>query len=200
MRKTDLIFALVAGVAVAWFFANLARDIEFLASRPYLNAALFVSLPTLAVLGLWLASWLGRKYLFIFQAAKFLLLGALATLVDWGGFKAFEAILALNFPLANNIYKTLSFVVATFAKYWGNKFWAFEKTEKGGIGKEMLQFYIVTGLGLAVDVGIFSVIVNNIGPQWGIPFKTWETLGVVGAAIVVSIWNFLGYKFIVFKK
>lgn len=200
MKKIDIILALIAGFAVAWFFSGLAKDIKFLASMPSLSLILYILLPILSVLGLWVAWLLGKKFLFIFQVAKFLLLGALATFVDLGVFKLLGLAFVLNVSFANIIYKGASFLVATFAKYWGNKFWAFEKTEKKGMGKEMAQFYIVTALGLAVDVGIFSVVVNNIGPRLEIPAKTWETIGVLIAAVIVSVWNFIGYKFIVFKK
>lgn len=200
MKKIDIILALFTGEAIAWFFNSMARDIEFLASIPYLSLILYISLPIISVLALWIAWLLGKKFIFIFQVAKFLLIGALATLVDLGVFKLMGMVLVLNISFANNIYKTISFIVATFAKYWGNKFWAFKKTEKGGMGKEMVRFYIVTAMGLAVDVGIFSIVANNVGPQFGIPDKTWETLGVLAAAIIVSVWNFIGYKFIVFKS
>ncbi|MDO8424773.1 MAG: GtrA family protein [bacterium] len=200
MKKIDIILALVTGGTLAWFFSGIAKDIKFLASIPSLSLILFVLMPILSVFGLWIAWLLGKKFLFIFQVAKFVLLGAMATLIDLGAFKALGLALALNLSFANNIYKAISFLVATFVKYWGNKFWAFEKMEKKGMGKEMLRFYIVTALGLAVDVGIFSVVVNNIGPQFGIPLKTWETVGVLAAAVIVSVWNFIGYKFIVFKK
>jgi hypothetical protein len=39
-----------------------------------------------------------------------------------------------------------------------------------------------------------------MGPQFSIQTKIWEELSIILAALVAAIWNFLGYKFIVFKK
>lgn len=190
MRKIDFVFAVLGGWGVAWVAA------EFL--KGY-GLVLALGLPIFAIFALWVSFLIGRKLLFVFQVAKFLLIGILATLVDLGIFKLLDSLLP-GLRFGGLIFKGVSFLVATFAKYWGNKFWAFEKNEKTGMGKEITQFYAVTALGLAVDVGIFSVIVNVVGPQFGLPLDTWKTVGVLAAAIVVSVWNFIGYKFIVFRK
>jgi len=180
---------------------------------------LAIGLPILAFIGLWISYLIGKKFLFVFQAAKFLLIGVLATLADLSAFK-FLGVIFLGTAFTNLVFKGASFLTATFAKYWGNKFWAFEKMEKEGMGdevslprslpsssssvktsmvKEITQFFVVTTIGLGINVGIFSLIVNKIGPQFGTPLATWNTIGVLIAAIVVSVWNFLGYKFFVFK-
>jgi putative flippase GtrA len=49
-------------------------------------------------------------------------------------------------------------------------------------------------------VAIASFIVNVIGPQFGISSLIWANIGKIGGIIGAFIWNFLGYKFIVFKK
>jgi len=49
-------------------------------------------------------------------------------------------------------------------------------------------------------VAIASLVVNFIGLQFGISLEVWATVGVVIATFFSMSWNFLGYKFIVFKK
>ncbi len=198
MRKIDIIIALLSGGGVAWLIWGLLKDYGI--EIRFLTLALAIFLPILALFGLWVCYLVGRKFLFVFQAGKFLLIGVLATLVDLGVFKFLGFISGLTVAWALNTFKGISFLVATFAKYWGNKFWAFEKMERRRMGKEISQFYLVTILGLGINVGVFSLIVNTIGPQFGTPLEIWRTFGVIIAALVVAIWNFLGYKFIVFKK
>ncbi len=197
MKKIDIVFAILSGWGVAWLASSLLKDYGIYIK--FLSLILAIGLPILAFIGLWISYLIGKKFLFVFQAAKFLLIGVLATLVDLSAFK-FLGIVFLGTAFTNLVFKGASFLIATFAKYWGNKFWAFEKMEKEGMGKEITQFYVVTAIGLGVDVGIFSLVVNKIGPQFGTPLATWNTIGVLIAAVVVSVWNFLGYKFIVFKK
>ena len=197
MRKIDIIFAILSGLGVAWLASSLLKDFGIYIK--FLSLILAIGLPILALIGLWISYLIGKKFLFVFQVAKFLLIGVLATLVDLSVFKLLGVIF-LGTAFTNLVFKGASFLVATFAKYWGNKFWAFENMEKEGMGKEITQFYVVTAISLGINVGIFSLIVNKIGPQFGTPPATWNTIGILIAAIVVSVWNFLGYKFIVFKK
>lgn len=197
MNKADVIFAILAGEGLAWLASGIVKGYGF--EVKYLSWILAIFLPLLSLFGLWVCYLLGKKFLFIFQVGKFLLIGILATLVDLGVFKLLGLIILSN-GFTQIYFKGTSFLVATFAKYWGNKFWAFEKKEIGGVGKEITQFYIVTLIGMGINVGVFSLVVNSLGPQLGTPQKIWETFGIIFAALVVAVWNFLGYKFIVFKK
>jgi len=43
-------------------------------------------------------------------------------------------------------------------------------------------------------------VVNVIGAPTGIADKTWANIGGLTASIIVLSWNFIGYKFFVFKK
>jgi putative flippase GtrA len=198
MRKIDLIFAILSGEGVAWLFYLLLKGqgIEI----KFLIWILAISLPILALFGLWVCYLIGKKFLFIFQAAKFFLIGILATLVDLGVLNILMSATGIATGYGYSFFKGIAFIVATFAKYWGNKFWAFEKKETTRVGREMLQFYLVTAIGFGINVGVASFIVNFIGPQFGIIPKIWANIGAILAAFVAAIWNFLGYKFIVFKK
>ena len=132
--------------------------------------------------------------------AKFVLIGVLATLLDLGIMNILIWIFGQATGLAFNVFKGISFLGATLAKYFGNKFLAFEKTGTASLTGEFTQFFVVTLVGLAINVGVASLIVNQIGPQLGITPEAWANIGGIGAAIAGSAWNFLGYKFVVFKK
>ncbi len=198
MKRIDIILALITGEAVAWLIFGLIR--EFGLEIRFLSGVLAVFLPILAVISLWICYLIGKKILWVFQAAKFLLIGIWATLIDLGVLNFLMWISGLAGGWAFNVFKGISFSVATFAKYWGNKFWAFEKMEKEGMGREITQFYVVTLVGLAINVGVASLIVNTVGIQFGMPPKIWANIGAIIAALVAAGWNFIGYKFIVFKK
>jgi putative flippase GtrA len=136
----------------------------------------------------------------IFQAAKFLLVGAFATVID---LKLFELLIWVFsfFTLPSSIMiKATSFIIATAIKYWGNKYWAFQKHEKEDIRKEMATFFMITLAGLIIDVSVFYCATKVMGPQLMIPSPVWIKLSVIFAALAAALCNFLGYKFLVFKK
>jgi len=198
MKKIDIVLALVTGEVAAWLFYAILKNLEL--EIKFLWLILVVLLPILTVAGLWVAWYLGKKFLWIFQAAKFLLVGVVATLVDLGVLNLLMLGSGIATGLYFSIFKGVSFIVATCSKYLGDKFWAFEKMEKAGMRKEFGQFFAVTLVGLAINVGIASLVVNLFGSPFGMSEKLWANIGGIIAAFAAGIWNFVGYKFIVFKK
>lgn len=200
MKKIDTIIALIVGEITALYFVNLLKDVG--AKNQIVGSVLWylpVAFPILAVIGLWLAYFIGKKFLFVFQLAKFLLIGAMATIFDLGALGLFIKYTGANAGLNYAIFKGISFIIATIAKYFADKFWAFKKTQTAGMGGEFSKFFLVTIVGLGINVGAASFVVNQIGPQMGITPETWANIGGIAAVFITFLWNFIGYKYIVFK-
>lgn len=198
MKKTDIILAAITGEITAWFFSFLLKDANLKIDN--LEVILAVSFPILSITGIWIAWLLGKKFLWIFQLAKYLLIGVLATIVDLLLLNLLISVSGITAGISYSVFKGISFIIATSSKYAGDKFWAFEKMNKQGIGKEFGQFFIVTLIGFGLNVGTASLVVNAVGPQFGFSEKLWANFGGIMAAFAVMAWNFIGYKFLVFKK
>ena len=183
MTKNDIIFAIICGLSVAWIGVDFFGDYGLI---------LFLIFPALSVLGLWIVELIGRKYLFVHQFGKFGLAGALASVVD---IKVFQLLfLFLPFSLA---CKAISFFIAAIVKYLSDKYWTFQKNEKKNMHIEMLKFFGVVATGSLLNVASFYFF-SKI--KVGLPFKTWQEASIIFAILITAIWNFVGYKFIVFKK
>ena len=117
--------------------------------------------------------------------------------------KIFE-LLVFAFSLVNPVVilitKSVSFIISTLVKFWGNKHWTFQKHEKEDIKKEAVQFFIITLLGTIIDVAVFYYATKVLGSHVALPEASWTKLSVIIAALASAIFNFLGYKFFVFKK
>ncbi|TFG35405.1 MAG: GtrA family protein [Parcubacteria group bacterium] len=206
MKKIDVILALITGEITGWFFYGMLSNMG--ADIPYLKLIGALVFPFLALFCLWICYLLGKKFIFIFQAAKYLLIGILATLVDLGVMNILIMISGIATGIYFSVFKGISFLFATFSKYFGDKFWAFVKMEKQGMKKEFTSFFLVTLIGLGINVGIASFVVNFLGGRDVALFGSQLTLnasmianlGGLDAAVIVAVWNFVGYKFIVFKK
>lgn len=194
MKKTDIVISLIVGEITAWYFiylfGGLSRLLYFLP----------VVFPILSVIGIWIAFLIGKKFLFVFQLTKFLLIGVLATIVDLGILGLLIWISGISSGIFYSGFKAISFLVATCSKYFGDKVWAFEKKETAGAGKEFTKFFLVTLGGLIINVGVASLVVNLMGPRFGLSAKIWANVGGIVAAFTTVLWNFVGYKFLVFKK
>lgn len=196
MKKIDILAALIIGEASALLalviFKNIRLEIPFFWS-------LMIILPILTLFGLWIASLIGKKFLILWQAAKFALVGILNTLVDLGVLNVLSLILGITTGLGFSVLKGISFIVAVTNSYFWNKFWTFRKKESTEPKKEFTQFFIVSLIGFGINVGVASLVVIVIGPQFGLSEKIWLNIGAITAAFFGMAWNFLGYKFIVFK-
>ncbi|MBU2634889.1 GtrA family protein [Patescibacteria group bacterium] len=194
MKKLDVIIALIIGELTAIYFAFLFKNI-------YCGVwALCVIFPILSIVCLWIAYLIGKKYFFILQGAKFLLIGVLGTLIDLGVLNILIWISGISSGFLFPVFKGISFVVANCSKYFGHKFWVFEKKEMIGAKKEFGKFFLVSLGGLIINVTTASLVVNLIQPQFGLSETIWANIGGIIAAFATIIWNFLGYKFVVFKK
>lgn len=210
-KKSDLFCILIIGELVGWLaFAvlkNLNADLAIYQlmlstfGRTFdLKLFLAVSVPIIALICLYITYLLGKKKPVFFQIGKYAAVGILNTLLDLG-ILSLEIILSgITSGLYYSIFKSISFLVAVINSYFWNKFWTFNVNKTKKAAKEFLQFLIVSGIGFGINVGVASLIVNLIGPQAGINPQTWSILGATLAIIFSMIWNFFGYKFIVFKN
>lgn len=198
MKRIDIILALLTGEGVAWLFVWLIKSTAL--KIPFLNWLLPISFPFLSLFCLWLAYLVGKKYLFVFQLAKFILIGAFFALFDLAILNSLMVYFGITAGTAYLVFVTVSFIIATIIKYIADKFWAFEKSEKEQLGSEFSKFFVITLISAGIQVGIANWVVNQIGPQLGITPLVWGNVGKIAGITVASAWNFIGYKFIVFKK
>jgi len=197
MKKVDTIISTIIGFLIGAFFFIGLKNIG--KSFPY-SWLLLIVFPPLALLGMFLASFIGKKLLIIYQAAKWVLVGALNTFIDLGVLNGLIWISGIATGLLYSVFKGSSFLLATLNSYFWNKHWTFAKRETVFSSREFSKFLLVTTIGLFINVGIASFVVNIIGPQYGIGEKMWANVGAFIAVLIAWVWNFLISKFIVFKK
>jgi putative flippase GtrA len=198
MKKSDIIAVLVLGEIIAVFLGFVARGLEL--ALPFSIGILYFALPILALIAVFIAHLIGKKIPIIFQFAKFITVGLANTAVDFG---------VLNFLMwTTGVYKgttvfllnSASFLVAVIHSYAWNKLWTFKSKEKADVPKQFLQFLIVSIIGLLINGGIVYIITTWLKPMFGLSDVSWANIGKIIATGASLIWNFVGYKFIVFKK
>lgn len=200
MKRIDIVLSLVTGEAVALLFLRIVKGIALPTDLINLfNWTLPLVFPILAIVGLWVCQFIAKKFLFVFQAGKFFLTGSLITVIDIWILNFLMWISGITWGFWFSVFKGISFLIATMVKYAGSKFWIFEKFEVGISFKEVGQFLLVTLFGLGINVGVAS-LVNVLGPQFEITKTSWASIAGIIAAFASATWNFIGYKFIVFKK
>ena len=199
--QKDLIISATIGLICALLILPIARNLSI---KPGLALSLFIVLPVLSAAGMLAAYWLAKKIKVFYQIAKFVLVGAFNTFLDWGILNLLMFLTSVSSGFLYSGFKGISFLVAMTSSYFWNKFWTFKKEAAGQPvrenAKELLQFFIVSLVGFALNVGAATLLVNVLGPQWGLSAKLWANVGAFGGTLLGMSWNFLGYKLIVFKS
>jgi len=217
MKRSDILAVLILGEIASWLILAVIKG--FLSAELYakfsgiLIWALPIILPIACLVFLYIALAVGKKIAVIPQIAKFILVGGLNTLVDWG-ILSFLIFICKGAGIVSNkvifeifsvtivyytLFKAISFIVATTNSYVWNKFWTFKRKTSEAVGKEFTQFLVVSIIGFLINVGIASFVFKFIATPGNLNLDQWGIISAAIATIASLTWNFIGYKFIVFE-
>lgn len=199
MKKRDIVSSLIIGeICAIIFLLFMGPKIEIPIIVKIKNF-LPIILPLLSLFGIWFVSLFEEKMPVIFQAGKSFLVGILNTFIDLGILTILMTYFNVFSGLSFSVFKGVSFSGATLNSYFWNKFWTFKKEGSEQTLKETSQFYLITTGGFLINLAISSFVVNVITPQFGLSQELWAYVGAITAVFFGFIWNFVGYKLIVFK-
>lgn len=210
--KKDYLWGTLAGLLIGILFLPILK-----AAKPSLFDKLAIAVIPFFLLatpvGLVVASWISKKIAVVWQIAKFALIGVLNTLVDLGVlsllifiFRSYLHIDSRDILIGAlgitfySLYKSISFISANVNSYFWNKYWTFGQGAEKKSSIEFAQFFVVSVVGFIVNVAFASYVFKSIAPVAGLNPDQWGLIGAAVGSIAGLTWNFVGYKFIVFKK
>lgn len=193
--KSTIAGGAIIGLAVGLLAPVIARNIE--ATLP-MQDTLFFILPFVSVAGLYAAYMINRVVPIAFQAAKFVAVGVLNTAVDFGITNFLITLTGVAVGWEISAFKAAGFLVAVANSYAWNKWWTFRGAGHGG-AKEISGFLLVSVGGLLVNVGTAAFVIHVIPSISGLSQVQWDNVGFLAATVLSLTWNFVGYKFLVFR-
>ena len=205
MKKIDLISSVVLGLIISAFIIVLQRAfgvaIDIIGiSQTLLWILIMIAVPLLIILWVYITSRLGNWRPIFFQFGKFLPIGISNSAIDFGILNLLIISTGIDKGLMFSLFKGFSFICAVTNSYLWNKFWTFESGGTQDMGRQFIKFLVVAGIGFVINVSVASIIVNFFEPIDGISPILWANIAAFASIIITIIWNFLGYKFLVFKK
>ena len=205
MKKIDLLSSIVLGLIISVFAIALISALESEINVSAINTTLLwlliiMGVPFLTVLWVYIASRLGNRQHVFFQFGKFIPIGVSNAAIDFGVLNLLILTSGIDKGLLFSVFKGISFLFAVINSYFWNKFWTFESRGTAGLGRQFVIFLIVAGIGFVINVATATFIVNFINPIGDVSPILWANIGALASIVIVIIWNFFGYKFLVFKK
>lgn len=196
MVKRDLILSVAAAIiTVIYVFPTLINTGFYFLFSAY-SLLFVVSYPILATIGMFTANFLAKKIAILWQVAKFGLVGVLNTAIDFGILNFLIAMTGATSGLGIVFINATSFSTALINSYFWNRDWVFSQAKSGSF----VTFMIVTLIGLSINTGIVYGLTTYVPRILVDSPELWVNLSKVAATVLSLIWNFTGYKLIVFKK
>ncbi len=197
MQKKDLVSVIILGEIIALFMFFILLSTGYGA---WSLIVLFAILPLLAIIGFYVAKLIGKKFLIVFQFAKYALVGLANTAVDFGVLNLLAWVTGKYEGSIVGLINIISFAVAVVHSYFWNKFWTFENKKKVNTVIQFIQFIVVSIIGMLINTAIVYIMSTLVQPACGLGPRAWLNMAKIIATVVSLIWNFIGYKLIVFKE
>jgi len=182
---------------------------RFLAvSFPYQAIFALVFIPALWAFGVWLGGFLARRIPFFAQFGKYSAAGFLSAAIDFAVLNYVSYLTGITAGIVIGWVNVPGFLFAVINGYFWNKLWVFKLTTSDvdsnlstsdvNIFADFPKFFAVTIGGLIINSVLIIVLTSYIS----LPIKPtlWLNIAKFLANAAVLLWNFTGFKFIVFKK
>lgn len=134
------------------------------------------------------------------QLLRFAIIGGINTLVDFAILNALSWVTGIYSGDGIIILNIISFTVAVVNSYFLNKRWAFQDPSGGAGSRKFTLFLAVSVIGAMINTATVRIITTNVDPVLGLAPELWLNAAKAAATGLSLIWNFVGYKFWVFRK
>lgn len=203
-NKKNIIFSLICGELTSWFLIFVIKnpyveEFRGLANIESLVWVLPILFPIIFVLGILIGQVISKFIKIIIQIVKFVEVGILNTFIDIGILNLLVWLSGITAGGRLTPLNSVSFICAATNSYYWNKFWTFKK-EGQVAGKEFAQFLTVSIIGWLINTGIVVLGTTFLVPIASLSAGAWMNIMKLTATFISMAWNFIGYKFFVFKS
>ncbi|MEK7146746.1 MAG: GtrA family protein [Patescibacteria group bacterium] len=198
MSNKDFYLAAVIGFLFGALLVPVFLNIGFNPSAVFVFGSVS-GFSLLAPSALWLLNYLSNFLPFLRQFAKFAAVGSLNFILYLSVLNFFIAWYGKTNGIHFVFFTSAAFLIVATNSYLWNNFWTFQSNTPVAF-REYVKFAAFTLIGFLINVSTASFINNVIGPLNNINPKIWANISALIAVGTAFIWNYLGYKFIIFKR
>ncbi len=151
----------------------------------------------------------------LIELGVFIIVGVINTVVDFVVFNLFILFFSIKSGFWIIPIVIISFISANINSYYLNKNWTFKKSNNSPSESKKItfsKFLFISLIGLSINIIVVLIITTYIKPFLNLSFiiilvdnlgwnvaVTWANIAKLSAITLSMTWNYIGYKFIVFK-
>ncbi len=133
----------------------------------------------------------------VIQFGKFLAVGTLNTAIDFGTLNLLSWLTGIYGGVQLTPINALGALFALTNSYLLNKHWTFKAPAHPG--RRVGHFVLVSLIGVGLNTALVVALTHFMTCPAGLTPQLWENLAKVLANGGTLLWDFLGYKFLVFR-
>jgi putative flippase GtrA len=126
---------------------------------------------------------------------KFLVVGTIGAVVDFGTFNLLTAVLHLP-PVPSSV---CSFLAAVSSNFLFNRYWTYPDSRSKPVWRQVIQFTLVNAVGLGIRTPLFAALIpvwrdllEESGAALSVSMEQLSRNLALGCAVVVVlVWNFV---------
>jgi len=124
----------------------------------------------------------------ILKFLSYVVVGGLATIVEWIGYRIFSNLLGIDYLLAT----VLAIIVSTFSNWLFGRLITFKNAQGGQIAAEIIKVYAASIVGLLLNLLIMWLLHGQLGVN--------DMLAKIFATGIVFAYNYLVRVLVIYKK
>jgi len=137
----------------------------------------------------------GRTFI---QFGKFVIVGTLNTGIDFGVLNLLSWQTGIYGGAKLAPMNMTGFLLALANSYMLNKYWTFKEQSRWSLKGEMGAFALVSAMGLCVNTALLVALTRFMVLPFGFSPQLWENIAKATATVGSLLWNFVGYRYVVF--
>lgn len=198
--REDLKLALLIGFFASLVWVPVLRSVSvYFRDQIWL---LMLIIPFMFAFSLYVSGTLFRRMKSLYPFIKYSAVGFFSAGIDFAVFNLLIYATGIERGAEITLFKAASFACGMLNSYNWNRVWTF-RMGKPGRGpwhsRRFFRYTVITMFGFAINVGLTSLVANLVSPPFGITQVIWDNLAAVAGTCGSMIWDFNGYKLMVFR-
>jgi len=164
-------------------------------------AVIFVAVAPLGLLALaYVLALLPFHHESAAQLSRYAVIGCFNVALNASIFNLLILMSGISTGVIVTVFAVITFIVVVTQSFFWSAFWTFKDSPAQNRKRQYLNFFGVSGVVAAINIAVIYVMTSVIGAPAGISGPLWANIALLCTIFIALIGNFLGYKFLVFRK